>query len=99
MTLGGRKIVKLPLGYISNGTRHDEAEVRAMLGVEEDILSDDKLPMTYRLNMIILNCLERLGSVSDKAEIKRMIPKLSTEDQTAVIVTLRTISVSSKYAY
>jgi hypothetical protein len=40
-SLGGRKIIRLPLGYADNGTLLDEIEIRAMKGTEEDILSDD----------------------------------------------------------
>lgn len=98
MTLGGRKIVKLPHGYISNGTSFNEVEVRAMLGVEEDILSDDKLPMSVRLNEMITNCLVRVGTETDPAKIKAMVPKMSTEDQTVLIVALRAISVSDTYS-
>jgi hypothetical protein len=98
MTLGGKKIVKLPHGYVSNGTCADEVEIRAMLGVEEDILSDDKLPMVVRLNEMISNCLVRVGTETDKAKIKDMVPKMSTEDQTVLLVALRSISVSDTYA-
>jgi hypothetical protein len=98
MTLGGKKIVKLPHGYVSNGTCADEVEIRAMLGVEEDILSDDKLPMGVRLNEMISNCLVRVGTETDKAKIKDMVPKMSTEDQTVLLVALRSISVSDTYA-
>lgn len=97
MTLGGRKIVKLPYGYVQNGSALDEVEIRAMTGVEEDILSDDKLPMVHRLNEMVLNCIERIGSVTDKAKIKEMYPKLSSEDQYALMVALRAISVKPTY--
>lgn len=99
MTLGGKKIIKLPVGYIGNGTKSDEVEIRAMTGREEDIFSDDKLPMTVRLNAIIVNCIERLGTMTDKKVIESMIPKLSVEDQTAILVALRAISVSNVYTY
>src|SRR3990172_1853516 len=98
MTLGGKKIVKLPHGYVFNGTCADEVEIRAMLGVEEDILSDDKLPMGVRLNEMIGNCLVRVGSETDKAKIREILPKMSTEDQTVLLVALRSISVSDTYA-
>lgn len=98
MTLGGKKIVKLPHGYVSNGTCFDEVEVRAMTGVEEDILSDDKLPMMNRLNEMVTNCLVRVGSEADPVKIKGMFPKMSTEDQTVLLVALRAISVSDMYS-
>jgi hypothetical protein len=98
MSLGGRKIVKLPHGYVNNGTSFDEVEVRAMTGVEEDVLSDDKLPMVYRLNEMIANCIIRIGTETDKAKIKDMLVKLSSEDQTVLLITLRSISVSDTYS-
>lgn len=98
MTLGGKKIVKLPHGYVSNGTCADEVEIRAMLGVEEEILSDDKLPMAYRMNAMISNCLTRVGSETDPVKIKAMLPAMSTEDQTVLLIALRAISVSDVYS-
>lgn len=90
--------MKLPHGYVNNGTCLDEVEIRAMLGVEEEILSDDKLPMAYRMNEMISNCLTRVGTETDKAKIKEMLPKMSTEDQTVLLIALRAISVSDTYA-
>lgn len=98
MSLGGRKIVKLPHGYAENGTVLDEVEVRAMTGVEEDVLSDDKLPMASRINEIIANCMERIGTVTDKTKFRPMLLKFSSEDQIALLVALRTISVGERYA-
>lgn len=98
MTLGGRKILKLPHGYVSNGTCFDEVEIRAMLGIEEEILSDDKLPMAQRIHEMISNCLTRVGTETDKAKIKDMLPKMSTEDQMVLMVALRSISVSDTYS-
>jgi len=98
-SLGGRTVVKLPMGYADNGTLADEIELRAMTGLEEDILSDDKLPMSRRLNDIIFNCTERISTVTDKEQIRKMIPKLSTDDQTLILISLRAISVGNNYRY
>jgi hypothetical protein len=87
------------MGYLENGVLSDEIELRAMLGHEEDILSDDKLPMSRRLNEIILNCTERIGTVTDKELIRKTIPKLSTDDQTVILINLRAISVDNNYKY
>lgn len=97
MTLGGRKIVKLPHGYIQNGVVLDEVEIRAMTGVEEDLLSDDKLPMAHRLHEMVLNCIERIGTVTDRAKIREMYPKLSSDDQFVLMIALREISVLPIY--
>jgi len=98
-SLGGRKIIRLPMGYVENGTLSDEIEIRAMKGTEEDILSDDKIPMSRRLNDIVSNCTERIGTVTDKDQLRKMIPKLSTDDQTAILIGLRAISVDNEYKY
>lgn len=98
-SLGGRKVVRLPLGFAENGSLMDEIELRAMTGQEEDILSDDKLSMSRRLNEIISNCTERIGTVSDKEQIRKMIPKLSTDDQSVILINLREISVGNNYRY
>jgi len=100
MALGGRKIVKLPYGYLeADKPVQDEAEIRAMTGVEEDVLSDDRLPMERRLAEVLVNCIERIGEVRDKGQIRTAVGKLSTEDQTALLVGLRSISVGNMYAY
>ncbi len=98
MTLGGKKIVKLPCGYVENGTSIDEVEVRAMTGVEEDLFSDRNLPMVNRLRGMVVNCIERIGDVKDKAKIEQMAGKFSAEDQAVLLVALRQISVGNSYA-
>lgn len=98
-SLGGRTVVKLPMGYADNGTLVDEIELRAMTGVEEDTLSDDKLSMSRRLNEIVLNCTERMGTITDKDQLRKMIPKLSTDDQTCILINLRAISIGNNYRY
>jgi hypothetical protein len=55
--------------------------------------------MSRRLNDIITNCVERLGTVTDKDQLRKMIPKLSTDDQTSILIGLRAISVDDKYKY
>lgn len=99
MTIGGRKVVKLPLGYVNNGSSTDEVELRAMVGDEEDIFSDTKIPFNQRINTMILNCIVRVGTETDKEKIKAMYQKFSIEDQNTLLVFLRAISVKDVYEY
>jgi hypothetical protein len=99
MTLGGRKIVTLPVGILNNGKSSDEVEIRAMTGVEEDLFSDSDLPIGLRLRRMMGNCIVRIGDVTERKDLEALVPKLSTEDETVLLVALRAISVKNEYSY
>ena len=79
-------------------TRFHIAVMREMSGHEEDIMANTKMEFARRLNIILGNCLERLGDgqgnyLTEKAELSRAVTKLTSSDQTQMILFLRIISV------
>lgn len=99
MSLGGCKVLNLPLGFSDAGIIKDEVEIRAMTGVEEEILTDENLSLSDRLNKMVTGCLNRIGDVTDKEKIAQMFGKLGVEDQTVILIGLRAISVGETYSY
>ena len=99
MSLGGRKDVKVPVGYVNNGSSSDDVGVRAMIGEEEDILSNDNISFAKRIDTMVLNCIDRIGQVTDKAKIAEMYPDLTIEDQTTLLISLRAMSISETLEY
>ena len=99
MSLGGRKDVKVPVGYVNNGSSTDEIGVRAMIGEEEDILSNDNISFAKRIDAMVLNCIDKIGQVTDKAKIAEIYPELTIEDQTTLLIQLRAMSISETLEY
>lgn len=92
----------LPAGYIEDTPSglllHDTAIVREMTGHEEDILSA-KGQLSTKLSAIISNCLIQLGSLSNKADIKRAIDSLTAQDRYILLIAIRRVSLGDRYVY
>ena len=88
----------LPTGYLdSTGNLHREIELREMTGVEEDILSSKKTKVEHKLNKIMWNCVERIGSVVDKEQIREAIQSLIGTDRLWLLVRLRILSLGELF--
>ena len=88
--------IELPAGYIHDGELHSTSVVREMRGHEEDILAG-KGSIVSRLNVVIGNCLECLGSISDKSVLKKAAYELTAGDRMAILIAIRRISLGDYY--
>jgi len=85
-------------------TRFNIAVMREMSGHEEDLMANTKMEFARRLNIILGNCLERLGDgkgnyITEKSELSRAVTKLTSADQTQMILFLRIISTEEGVSF
>ena len=98
MDLGpGVLVVDLPCGFVDPaGVLHDTMVVKEMTGYEEDILAG-KGAVIPRLNQIISNCAERLGTITDKKDLSAAVSKISAPDRLAILIGIRRVSLGDFY--
>ena len=80
------------------------AVVREMTGNEEDIMTNSKMGMARRFQMIISNCLTRIGDgkgtyISDSNKMHGVVDKLTVADRAQILLFLRIISVPNGHKY
>lgn len=77
---------KLPSGV--------EAEVTEMVGKHQKMLTrQDKTPLADKLNNVIKDVLIRVGSVTDKAEISKIVDSMLSCDKKMVLIEARQYSL------
>ena len=82
-----------PCGYVDGeGVLHKEFTVKELTGEEEDVLTG-KGPVTARLNQVLLNCITRVGTLVERADIKKVIEFMSAVDRMVALIALRIVSV------
>jgi len=94
----GVGIFELPCGYIDNeGVLHTEIQLREMTGVEEDLMGSRSGDVLKRLNQVMTNCMERLGTITNKRQIAEAMPALTVSDRNFLFVALRRVSLGDDY--
>lgn len=88
------RIVGGYLQLLPDGTRvlHNEVQLRAMTGHEEDLLANDSVPIFHRLNHLLASCCERFGTITDRSEIMRAIKGLPAGSRQHMLVCLRRVT-------
>jgi hypothetical protein len=77
-------------GYVDDeGVLHDEVELRAMTGHEEDLLGNRAVPMIQRMDSIMGNCTTRIGDITDKGEILRAVRRMPSGSRTHLLICQR----------
>jgi hypothetical protein len=80
-------------GYVDDdGTLHNEVELDAMGGDEEDLLGNDSVPFLRRMDSIMAGCCKRIGTITDPAGIHKAIRELPSGSKTHLFVCLRIAS-------
>jgi len=81
-------------GYLdANGRMQSVVQMKALTGVEEDLLSNDEQPFSMLINAVLANCTVAIGSVIDPGEIRRAIThELSAATRTDMLIALRCVS-------
>lgn len=88
----------LPCGYLSDaGELHAEVSMHEMTGREEDILASNKLSPQRKINQVLINCVDSIGSISDKNSLSQIIPGLPTGDRVFLVVALRRVSLGDDF--
>jgi hypothetical protein len=77
-------------GYTDEeGVLHNEVELRAMTGHEEDLLGNRSIPMIQRMDNIMGNCVLRLGKLTDKADILKAVRHMPSGTRTHLLICQR----------
>jgi hypothetical protein len=88
-----RGIFTLVGGWLDpEGKLHNEIELRAMTGHEEDLLGNNSIPFTSRLEAIMANCCLRFGTITDRGTINQIVRDLPTGMRTHMLICLRIAS-------
>lgn len=80
-------------GYVDeNGELHNEVELEAMGGDEEDLLGNESVSFMKRMDSIMASCTKRIGSIVDPAGIQRAIREMPSGAKTHLFICLRITS-------
>lgn len=103
----GRGEYEVPCGYVDpQGEVHKQVTLRELTGVEEDMMDDDAIPSNQRMTEVLSACCERIGTVTDRSLIKKIIGDdldaglpLTSSDRIAMMIYLRRVSVGDVYYF
>jgi len=100
MDVGPRVISgELPCGYIdADGDLHRKFVVGEMSGEEEDLLAGSG-PVMARLNRVIANCTQQLGSVTESSALFRAACELTAPDRMLMLITIRRASIDDHFDF
>lgn len=82
----------LPGGVMLEGELLREVEVVELDGEDEDILVSDATLYPLRLNSILSRKIRRLGHITDREKITRIVPVMSVLDRATVVVCTRRVT-------
>lgn len=93
-------IYTLPCGYLdAEGNLHTEVMLNEITGRDEDMLASKKVPDQKKLNQLLISCIARLGSISDKEKIAAAVPELLVGDRVFLLIAIRRTSLGDDYPY
>lgn len=77
-------------GYVDDeGELHNDVELRAMTGHEEDLLGNKSASMLDRMDSILTNCTMRLGTITDKGAMMKAIKNMPSGTKTHLLISQR----------
>jgi len=77
-------------GYVDDeGELHNEVELRAMTGHEEDMLGNRGVPMVQRMDSVMGNCTLKVGALTDKGSIHRAVQRMPSGSRTHLLICQR----------
>lgn len=90
----------LPCGYLDeSGELHREIKVREITGHEEDMLANPKVRPNKKLNELITRCVERVGQITDKGKLSKIVLDMTVGDRLFTIFAIRRVTVGDYYTY
>lgn len=80
----------LPCGWLdSEGELVTDVEVREMTGNEEDMMASTKIQPHEKVTMLLAGCTTRLGEVTDKGKLTRLMDELTLGDRLYLLFAIR----------
>jgi hypothetical protein len=93
-------VFELPCGYLApDGTLHKEMSLREMTGREEDLLASKKTPPFQKMNELFVRCIQRLGSLTERAQLAVAVPELLVGDRTYLMFAIRRVTLGDEYPF
>jgi len=93
-------VYELPCGYLdSSGVLHTDVLLNEITGRDEDMLANGKIPNTKKMNQLLVSCIGRLGSITDKGAIASAVPDMLVGDRVFLILAIRRVSLGDDYPY
>ena len=90
----------LPCGYLTDGGELvREVVVREITGAEEDMLASPKIKDHRKMGELIARCTVSVGTVQDRDEVSRIIPKLLVGDRVYLFLLIRRVTLGDEYPF
>jgi len=71
---------------------HNEVHVKSLGGDEEELISNDNIDIIDRLTGIMVNCTERIGTLTEKGKITQAIHRLPMGSRKHLLVSIRRVT-------
>lgn len=89
---------ELPCGFLdADGTLHNTVHLREMTGREEDLMASNKLSPQRKINALVVNCLEAIGTIADRNRFAEIVPQLPIGDRVFLLLALRRTSLGDEF--
>lgn len=103
----GRGSYTLPCGYVDpSGIVHKNIVLKEMTGFEDSQLDDGEVAASERISNVLSSCIEKLGTVTDKAIITAAVSDtltsglpLTSQDRIAAMLFLRRVTLGDIYNF
>jgi len=83
-------VYTLPCGWIDpEGELVTDVQIREMTGNEEDMMASTKIQPHEKVTLLLAGCTERLGSVTDKGKLTRLMDDLTLGDRLYLLFAIR----------
>lgn len=93
-------IFDLPCGYVdAAGTLHTEVQLKEISGRDEDMLNNEGMPPSKKMNALLASCVLRIGTITDKGTISSVVADLLVGDRVFLILAIRRVSLGDNYPY
>jgi hypothetical protein len=99
--MAGELVFDLPTGWLDpeTGRIHTRVEIREMTGYEEDLIGDQRLPYHVRMNRILAGCTVKIGDVTDKGKLERIMDELTSVDRMKILLMIRVASLGPMFDF
>lgn len=93
-------IYELPRGYLDgDGNLHTEVVVHEITGHEEDMLAAPKVPAAKKMNDLLIRCVDRLGTITDRERLADVVTNLGIGDRVFLLFAIRRTSLGDQYPF
>lgn len=93
-------IYELPRGYVDeSGKLHTEVVVHEITGYEEDMLAAPKVPGAKKMNELLVRCVDRIGTLTDRDKLAEVVSNLGVGDRVFLLFAIRRTSLGDIYPF